>query len=188
MSGLQGLMALIPVLAAGGGEEGHGIADPALSHWAWTWIVFGLVFLVLWKFAWKPLREQLEAREKRIQDTVEKADQVKSEAETLLDTHRELMDRAKADAQEVINEGRTAAERIQQEAEKAGEAEAKTLVERAKKEIDLQTKKALEEIRRETVDLTIIAASRVLQRSVDDEDHRRLTADVIAEIQRTEGD
>jgi F-type H+-transporting ATPase subunit b len=178
----------IPIVAAGGESGGHGIAEPALSHWLWTWIIFALVFLLLRKFAWKPLREQLEAREKRIQDTVDKADQVKSEAETLLDTHRELMDRAKSDAQEIINEGRTAAERIQQEAEKVGESEARTLVDRAKKEIDLQTKKALEEIRRETVDLTIIAASQVLQRSIDDEDHRRLTADVIEEIQRTEGD
>ncbi|MHC4859030.1 MAG: F0F1 ATP synthase subunit B, partial [Planctomycetota bacterium] len=138
----------IPILAAGGESGGHGIADPALSHWLWTWIIFALVFLLLRKFAWKPLRDQLEEREKRIKDTVDKADQVRAEAASLLDTHREMMDRAKADAQEIIGEGRTAAERIQQEAEKVGESEAKTLVDRAKKEIDLQTKKALEEIRR----------------------------------------
>jgi hypothetical protein len=107
MGSVVSLSALIRVLAAGAAEHGEApsLADPLISHWLWTWIIFGVVFLILWRFAFRPIREQLEARENRIRETVEKADQVKNEAVALLDKHREMMDRAKADAQEVINEG-----------------------------------------------------------------------------------
>lgn len=181
-----GLMARIHVLAAEAGEAAHGpgVADLSLSHAAWTWIVFALVFLVLWKFAWKPIREQLEARENRIRETVDKARELKEEAETLLDKHREQMDRAKADAQEIVNQGREAAERIQQEASEAGQKESREIIDRARREIDLETKKALAEIRREAVDLTLAAASQVLSRSLEDDDHRRLTSEVIEELDR----
>ena len=175
---------------ATGGEEGAkpSLADPLISHWLWTWVIFGLVFFVLYKFAFKPIRQQLEARENRIRETVDKADEVKSEAEALLDQHRELMDRAKADAQEVINQGREAAERSMKDHLDKAQVEAESLRERAQKEIELQKNKALDEIRQETVDLTILAASRVLERSLDDEDHRRMTEGVIDELGHVSGE
>jgi F-type H+-transporting ATPase subunit b len=190
MSTLATLAPWLPVLAssAGGGESAPGLADPSLPHWGWTWVVFGLVFLVLWKFAWKPLREQLEAREQRIHDTVEKARTLNADAMALLEKHKEQMDRAKADAQEIIDQGKEAGDKVKAEALEAGQQEAQVLLDRAKKEIDLQTKKALDEIRRETVDLTILAASQVLERSLEDEDHRRLTAGVIDEIGNPRGE
>jgi F-type H+-transporting ATPase subunit b len=177
-----GLIAQLSLLAAGG--EGPGVADPLRSHWIWTWVIFSLVFLVLWKFAWKPLREQLESRENRIRETVEKAAQLKADAEILLEKHREQMDRAKADAQEIITEGRAAGGKVKKDAAEAGQIEAREMVERAKKEIELETKKALDELRREAVDLSLLAASRVLERSLEDDDHRKLAADVIDEMNR----
>ncbi len=181
------ILAILPVLAAEGGHE-PGIAEPMLSHWLWTWVVFAIVFFILKKFAWKPLREQLETRERRIRETVEKAEKLKSEAEVLLEKHREMMDRSRADAQQILAEGREAAERVQKEAQKLGQEEAQLLLERARREIDLEKRKALDEIRRETVDLTLTAASRLLQRSLLDEDHRRLTAEVIEELDRMPGE
>ena len=198
MVNLTGLLAQLTLLAeeaAGGhaaeaGEHvstGYGVAEPAISHWLWTWILFGIVFFILAKFAWKPLREQLEARENRIRETVEKADQVKNEAEALLDKHREMMDRAKADAQEIINEGREAGERVRNDVADAGKKEAEEFVERAKKEIVLETKKALDEIRRETVDLSLLAAGRILEHSIDDEDNRKLANEVVDELGSLKG-
>ena len=138
--------------------------------------------MILKKFAWKPLREQLEARENRIRETVEKADQVKNEAAALLEKHGEMMDRAKADAQEIINEGREAGERVRQDVADAGKMEAEEFVDRAKKEIDLETKKALDEIRREAVDLSLLAAGKILEKSMDDEDHLKLANQVVDEL------
>lgn len=185
MSHVFELMAGFPLLAAeGAADGGHGISDPSIPHMLWTWAIFGLVFLVLWKFAWRPLREQLEARENRIRETVEKAHQVKREAEALLDKHREIMERAKADAQAVLAEGRAGAERAKREAAEAGQREARELVERARREIELETKKAIHEIRQEAVDLTLLAASQVIERSLTGEDERRLASEVIEKLDR----
>jgi F-type H+-transporting ATPase subunit b len=189
MGPIMKLAASVWMLAAE--EAGHGaepgLSEPLISHWLWTWIIFGIVFLILWKFAFRPIREQLEARERRIKETVDKADQVRAEAAALLDKHREMMDRAKADAQEVLNEGRIAAERVKKEAHAAGQAEAQEFLERAHKEIDLQKNKAIDEIRQETVDLTLLAAGKVLERSITDEDHRRLARTVIDEVAKGQG-
>jgi len=182
----MGTLLQFPILAMAEGG-GHGIAEPAISHWLWTWIIFGIVFLILWKIAWRPLREQLEARENNIRETVDKAHQVKQDAEALLDKHRELMDRAKADSQTILEEGREAAERVQKDVLAKGQEEAKELLDRARREIDLEKNKALAEIRTEAVDLTIAAAGQVLARSLDDDDHRRLTGDVIEEHSRDRG-
>jgi F-type H+-transporting ATPase subunit b len=189
MTGLLAQLSLLAGEAAGAAGEhagGHGISDFVLPTWLWTWILFGIVFFILAKFAWKPLREQLEARENRIRETVEKADQVKTEAEALLDKHREMMDRAKADAQEIINEGREAGERVREEAAEAGKVEAEEIITRARKEIDLEVKKAIDELRRETVDLSLLAASRILERSLEDDDHRKLANQVVDEIGNAE--
>ena len=193
MVNLTGLLAQLSLLAgeaahaAGDLPTKHEIAEPVLSTWLWTWILFGIVFFILAKFAWKPLREQLEARENRIRETVERADEVRASAEALLEKHREMMDRAKADAQEIINEGREAGERVRADVAEAGQKEAESFVERAKKEIDLETKKALDEIRREAVDLSILAAGRILEHSIDDEDHRKLANEVVDELGSLKG-
>jgi len=192
MTGLLAQLTLLAEDAAHGAAEagekvGYGVAEPALSHWLWTWILFGIVFFILARFAWKPLREQLEARENRIRETVEMADKVKTEAEALLEKHREMMDRAKADAQEIINEGREAGERVRADVADAGKKEAEEFVERARKEIDLETKKALDEIRREAVDLSLLAAGRILEHSIDDEDHRKLANEVVDELGSLKG-
>lgn len=189
MVDLTGLLAQLSLLAgeaaaaAGDSTEGPpGIADFHLPHWLWTWILFGIVFFILAKFAWKPLREQLEARENRIRETVDKAHRVKAEAEALLEKHREMMDRAKADAQEIISEGREAAEKAREDAAAAGQTEAQEILDRAKKEIDLETKKAIDQLRREAVDLSLAAASRILERSIEDEDHKKLASQVVDEL------
>jgi F-type H+-transporting ATPase subunit b len=188
MSLLSSLMTGLPFLAAAGGSEGPSIAEPLFSHWLWTWIIFALVFFILWKFAWRPLREQLEARENRIRETVDKADEVKTQAEALLEKHKELMDRAKADAQQIIDQGREAAERSMKDHLAKAQSEAEELRERAGKEIELHKLKALDELRRETVDLTIMAASRLLERSLSDDDHRKMTEDVIDELGHVKGE
>ena len=194
MVNLTGLLAQLSLLASDVAEkvgehadphaapEGPGIAGVDLPAWIWTWCLFAIVFLILKKFAWKPLREQLEARENRIRETVEKADQVKNEAAALLEKHSEMMDRAKADAQEIISEGREAGERVRQDVADAGKMEAEEFVNRAKKEIDLETKKALDEIRREAVDLSLLAAGKILEKSMDDEDHLKLANQVVDEL------
>ena len=197
MPSLSGVLAALPVLAS---EPVHGAAEAAAEHGAkgglmdanpglmiWTWITFGVVLLLLWKLAWKPLRTQLQAREDRIAETIEKAKRLKTEADELLEKHREQLAHAEEQVQALMAEGRAAAERLREETIAVAEQEAKAVLVRSRAEIEAERDRAITEIRREAIDLSLLAAGRVLEQSLDDEGHRRLAEQAVAEITRGGG-
>ncbi|MCA8919177.1 MAG: F0F1 ATP synthase subunit B [Planctomycetes bacterium] len=145
----------------------------------WEYLTFGIVLVVLGVYIFPKLLGQLKARQDRIQDALDKADRVRAEAEVLLRKHEEMMRNAHADAKKITDEAthaaREAAARIQADADKAA-AETR---ERAEKEVDQLARKARAELRDQAVELALLASSRVLQKSLQDEDHRRLAQEVI---------
>lgn len=146
----------------------------------WEYLTFGIVLVVLGGFVFPKLLGQLKSRQERIKDALDKADQVRSEAEVLLRKHEEMMRNAHADAKKITDEAvaaaREAASRIQAEADAA----ARETRERAQKEIEQLTRKAQAELRDQAVELALLASSRVLQKSLTGEDHRRLAQEAIA--------
>lgn len=146
----------------------------------WEYLTFGIVLVVLGGFVFPKLLGQLKSRQERIKDALDKADQVRSEAEVLLRKHEEMMRNAHADAKKITDEAvaaaREAASRIQAEADAA----ARETRERAQKEIEQLTRKAQAELREQAVELALLASSRVLQKSLTGEDHRRLAQEAIA--------
>ena len=145
-------------------------------------ITFGVFVWFCMKYIWPPLLAALEERNARIAEGLAAAQRGQQDLEDAEAKIKESFTEAKAQAQEIINQGREAAETAKDAIVKTGQEEARASVERAKREIGLETKKALDEIRRETVDLTIMAASQVIGRSLEDDDHRRLTSEVIEEM------
>jgi F-type H+-transporting ATPase subunit b len=200
MLSLAGILSALPVLATDAAADVADTAAPAVEHGAkgglmdpnpglmiWTWITFAVVLLLLWKLAWKPLRSQLQAREDRIAETIEKAKRLQAEAESLLEKHREQMAHAEEQVQEIMAEGRTAAERLREETIAAAEQEAKAVLARSRAEIEAERDRAITEIRREAIDLTLLAAGRVIEQSLDDDAHRRLAEQAVAEVARGGG-
>ena len=170
--------------AAAEHEGGHAAQDSVLSFSAnimfWEYLTFGLILLVL---AWKVIPvmlKQLKDRQASIQDALDKADKVRAEAEVLLRKHEEMMRNTHADAKKITDDAiaaaREAAGRIQAEADTA----AKETRERAQKEVEQLTRKAQAELRDAAVELALLASSRVLQKSLTDDDHRRLAKEAIA--------
>ncbi|MCB9894833.1 MAG: ATP synthase F0 subunit B [Planctomycetes bacterium] len=176
---------LAPALfAAEGHGEGPQSKDGVLTYMGhlmfWEYVTFGLILLIL---AWKVLPillKQLGDRQASIKDALDKADKVRAEAEVLLRKHEEMMRDAHADAKKITDEAvaaaRDAAGRIQADAEAA----AKETRERAEKEVEQLTRKAQAELRDAAVELALLASSRVLQKSLTDDDHRRLAKEAIA--------
>ena len=194
MLSLAGTFQALPVLAS---DVASGATDAAAEHGAkgglmdlspglmiWTWITFGLVMLLLYKLAWKPLRSQLQAREDRIAETIEKARALKVEAEELLVKHREQIAQAEEEVQGIMAEGRAAAERLREETVAVAERESKAIVERSRAEIEAERDRAITDIRREAIDLTLAAAGRVIEQTLDGEGHRRLAEQAVAEATR----
>ena len=192
---LAGMFNALPLLASevpeGAEAAGHatkrGLLDPQWGLMAWTWITFALVMFLLYKLAWKPLRSQLQAREDRIAETIDKARKLKEEADGLLAQHREQLAQAEEQVQGLLAEGRAAAEQVREETLATAQEEAKAVLERSRAEIEAERDRAITDIRREAIDLTLLAAGRVIEQSLDDEAHRRLAEQAVAEVTRGGG-
>jgi F-type H+-transporting ATPase subunit b len=141
-----------------------------------------LLFLVLRKLAWKPLLAAVEAREKRISDSLAKAEEVQRAAAAIAQKQEAALAEAHAKAKSVLDEARAQSEEFRKrEMEKARE-EAEGFLDRAKKEIALEENRARDAIRRETVEIALQAASKVLERAVNAEDDRKLADRLVGEV------
>jgi len=178
------LFAALPdsVLAAGaeGGEGGLFDINTGLS--AWTLIVFTILIFVLGRYAWKPILEAVEAREQGIQSSLDEAAKRNEEAAGLLEQHREQLSDARRQANELIAEGKAAGETVRKDIEEKARAEAQAIVDRALAEIERERDAALESLRKETVDLALSAAARLMQESLDQDKDRVLVERYLSDM------
>lgn len=171
----------IIMASAEGGEGFNPMAfDPAAL--ILTWITFLIALAILTKACWKPLLAAVREREDRIADNINSAKAAKEEAETMLKQYQEQMASAKQEVRDLIDEGRVSAEKLKKEILEKAKEEADAAKERAGKEINLARDQALDQIRTEAVDLSITVASRILERSLEDADHRKLAQDILEEV------
>ena len=156
--------------------------DLNLGLSVWTTFVFLALLGILWKFAWGPILGALQAREDGIQKTLDRASHERSEAAKLLEEHRQQMADARRQAQQMIAEGKEAGERVRQDIEEKARAEGDAMIERARESIEREKDAALDELRKESVDLALAAAAKLLQASLDDKKDRELVMGFIDEF------
>lgn len=171
--------------AAEGGEHGSGgsVTDVNVATVLWAWVAFFATFWALSKVAWPMLAAKMEEREKRIREGLDKAEEAENRARELMEKQESVLQQAREEAQKLLAESRSTAENIKKEAISAAEREIADHRDRAKKEIEVERKRALGELRAVAVDLSLAAAGKVLERSLTDDDHRRLAAEVIGEVE-----
>jgi F-type H+-transporting ATPase subunit b len=127
---------------------------------------FAILMFILWRFAYKPLLRILDERRDRAQEIVEKSDQIKKDLlETEARTRAEL-DKARTEAQAIIAEARQTRDRIVGDARGAAAAAAAAEYEKARAELAQERGPASAQLRRETADLAIAAATRVIGREL----------------------
>jgi len=163
--------------------EGGGLTDLNPVTWAWTAATFFVTLWALSKVAWPMLAAKMEEREIRIRDGLEKAEQAERRAQELLEKQEEILQQSREEASKLLAESRAAAENLKNEALASAQNEISAERDRARREISLERVKALDELKAATIDLTLEAAGRLLQRDMNDEDHRRLAAEVIQEVE-----
>jgi F-type H+-transporting ATPase subunit b len=140
----------------------------------WTAVTFMILLIILGKLAWRPILEMLDEREKKIRESLEQAEIARAEAEKNMAEQNKIIKAAKKEAQEILNKSRSAAESIKEEiVQKAGQ-EADQLVDKAKHEIELSQKKAIEGIRDLAVELSMTATTKLIGKSLDEKDHKEL--------------
>ncbi len=184
------VLAFLPLLLAteeeaGGaahGAKGFELVGPDVETLIWLWIIFGILFLILRSFAWKPLLAAVEAREKRIADSLAKAEEIQRAAADIAARQEAALAEAHLKAKAVLDEARTQAEDFRKRETDKARTEADAFLDRAKKEISLEEARARDGIRREVVELTMEAAGKVLERSVTSDDNRRLAGELVDEV------
>ena len=162
------LLTAVPDVAwAQGGEGGGGLYDINVGLSTWTLIVFAGLLFLLHRFAWGPILAAMEARETTIQSSLDEAAEQNAEAAKLLEEHRQQLADARRQAGEVLADAKAAGERVRKEIEEKARVEGQGIVERARHEIHRERDAALETLRKESVDLALAAASRLLGEKLD---------------------
>lgn len=167
---------------ASGGEGGGGINPGDLGQAVATILVFVLLLVILGRFAWKPLVKQIQSREQIIADAIVKAEQREKESQELLAHYRQRLDRADAEAQDLMAQTRKDAAVAREQILDAARQEAALTVQRATEDIELAKDGALRELRQTTADLATDLAGRIIHKSLRAEDHRHLLDESLAEI------
>ncbi len=148
----------------------------------WTLLCFGITFFVLRRYIFGPVQTAIDARRDRIRQAIEEADNARAEARNLLEQHRAMIAEARGDAEQILAEARRVSEAQRERMKEELEAERQRRLDDTTKQIEAETRRALEQIRAEVADLTVIATSKVTGKVLTDEDHRRLIDDAIGEL------
>jgi F-type H+-transporting ATPase subunit b len=177
------LAALTPLtLAAQEGEAPTSLLALRSGLMFWTLFVFLLLLFLLSRFAFGPITAAVRAREKALEDAIAMAKKDRDDAAKLLEDHRRQIEAARGEAQRYIAEGRAAAEAMRGEMLEATRAQQLELLERARRDIEAEKAKAIDELRREAIDLAIIGASKVIEKNLDDAGNRRLVENYLNSI------
>jgi F-type H+-transporting ATPase subunit b len=158
--------------------------DPGL--YIWTIATFLVLAGLLAKFAWRPLLAALEARQAAIRKSLDDARQAKQELERLNAESARILAHARTEAEAILTATRSDANQFREELKQKARAEAAGIVKNAEKQIELETARALQQIRQEAVDLSVTIASKLLQRNVSKDDNLRLIEDTFKHIEATE--
>ncbi len=148
----------------------------------WTLIAFGITFYVLRRFAFGAIQKTLDERRERIRQSLEEADNARAEARRLLEEHRSLIGQARGEAEGILAEARRVGDAQRERVREETEADRQRRLEETKRQIEAETQRALGQIRSEVADLTLVAASKVTGKVLDDDDHRRLIEDAISDL------
>ena len=148
----------------------------------WAIVNITILFFLMKKFLFGPITEIMEKRTKAIEDSFETAKSRNEEAEHLKMQYEEALSHAKAEAEEIVKEARARANDVYNRTVKAAEQEAVKVIENANQAIEMERKKTIEGIESEIVGLTMAAASKVLEKSIDEDVNKQLVDDFLAEV------
>jgi len=155
--------------------------DPGL--FIWTIVTFLVLLTLLAKFAWRPLLLALESRQALIRKSLDDARQAKEELERLNLESAQIINRARVEAEAVITQSRSDGDRLREEIRAKARTEADHIVKNAERQIQLETSRALEQIRREAVELSVMIASKIIQRNLTKEDNEHLIDEALKQVE-----
>ncbi|MDG2172495.1 MAG: F0F1 ATP synthase subunit B [Flavobacteriaceae bacterium] len=146
------------------------LVTPDIGLLVWTGISFGLLYLILKKFAWGPILGAVNEREQSIKNALEAADKAKEEMETLKADNEKILQEARAEKENLLKEAREIKSKLISDAEEEAKRKSKKMVDEAKTAIQNEKNSAMNELRNTVVDLSIGIAEKVISEELVDND------------------
>ncbi len=180
---LAALLAMAPAAIAAEGGQGGGEVNPLdikPDLAIWTLVVFLVLLAILWKFAWRPIAEALDKRERRIADQIASAEQANVDARKILDDYQRKLSDSEGEVRKILEQGRRDAEEAGRRMLEATRDEVRRDKERAVREIDAAADEAVKELAERSADLAIELAGKIVQTKIDRADHAQLIEQAVA--------
>src|SRR4051794_13196940 len=175
------MLALVTtVFAADSG--GSFLVSPNVGLMIWTLLVFGISLYVLAKLAFPRISEALDKRQRAIEESIDASERTRREADKLLQEYRERLAEARGQAEEIVTRARKTGESTEAEIVADARTKREEMMEQTRREIEAETRRAIQTIRSEVADLTILATEKVTRKSLDENDQRRLVEEALAEL------
>lgn len=172
----------LPAFASEAEAPTGGLLTPQGGLMFWTLLVFGALFFVLSKYAFKPILAAVEGREQALRDAMDEAKADRDQAARLLAEQQKALEAARTDAQRLIADGRATAEKMRADLLEQTRVQQGEMLERAKRDIESEKQGAIADLRREAVELAIAGASKIIEKNLDDAANRALIDKYLASI------
>ncbi len=173
-------IATIPLAAQDSG--GSFLVSPNLGLMIWTLLVFGITMYVLSKVAFPRIQEALDKRANAIRDSIDQAEKTREEADKILEEYRGRLREAREQADDIVARARKAADTTKTQAADEGREKREELLAAARRDIEAETRRSLERIRKEVADLTVLTTEKVTRKSLSGDDQRRLIDEALSEV------
>jgi F-type H+-transporting ATPase subunit b len=170
------------LLAAEDSGGGSFLVSPSLGLMIWTLLAFGLTLYLLNKLAFPRIAEALDRRRLAIEESIAAAERSKQEADELLDEYRARLREAREQSEDIVARARKAADNLADETKAEASKQREELLAAARRDIEHETRRALDELRKEVADLTVTATEKITRKSLTEEDHRRLIEEALQEV------
>ena len=153
----------------------------------WQCLAFSLLAFLLSKTLYKPVVTMLDERATRISDSIQQAEQIKADNAAASKRAQEVIAEAQQTTREMLAQAQQQSQRTISAAQAEAREQREKLLRDAHAQIETDTARAKEELQREVARLAIMAASKVVGRSLDTDDHYRLVDEALADAERTRG-
>ena len=170
------------LLAAEEGGGGNFLVSPELGLMIWALLAFGITLFLLNKLAFPRIAEALDRRRVAIEESIDSANRAKQEADELLEEYRARLMEAREQAEDIVARARKASDNLKDETKAEAAKQREEMLAAARRDIEHETRRALDELRKEVADLTVQATEKITRKSLDQEDHRRLIEEALEAV------
>jgi F-type H+-transporting ATPase subunit b len=174
----EGVLGALPLAASG---SGNFLVSPNVGLMIWTVLAFLIAFTILRRAAFPRIEEALDKRRRAIEESIDSAERAKVEADQLLEEYRARLREAREQAEDIVVRARRAADSLQEESKVDAKRYREELMESTRRDIEQETRRSLDQIRKEVASLTVLATEKVTRKSLTPDDHRRLIEEALDE-------